>query len=122
MALKTGNSRNTNRIAASWAGVAAAVLATGLLTTTVVAGGTSDSGANPPAPNADPAYDDAYVSCMRSAGGSPDTLEHWIDACVAAAQAAEDRYLACMRDAIGTVDTLDRWVASCRERAVTQRP
>jgi hypothetical protein len=66
---------------------------------------------------------DAYVTCMRSAGGSPDTLEHWVDACQAAAQAAEDRYLACMRDVGGSPDTLERWVDACRQQVVaSERP
>jgi hypothetical protein len=122
MASNTAHSRKSHRIAASWAGVAAALLATGALATTVVAGG-NDSGEQP-APTT-PAVDitDAYVACMRSAGGSPDTLEHWVDACQAAAQAAEDRYLACMHDVGGSPDSLERWVDACRQQAVaSERP
>jgi len=122
MAINTAHSRKSHRIAASWAGVAAALLATGALATTVVAGG-NDSGGQP-APTTTPVdRADAYVTCMRSAGGSPDTLEHWVDACQAAAQAAEDRYLACMHDVGGSPDTLERWVDACRQQAVaSERP
>ena len=122
MAINTAHSRKSHRIAASWTGVAAALLATGALATTVVAGG-NDSG-DKPAPTSTPVDStDSYVACMRSAGGSPDTLEHWVDACQAAAQAAEDRYLACMHDVGGSPDTLEQWAAACRQLAVaTERP
>ena len=48
MAIDTEHSRKSHRIAASWAGVAAALLATGALATTVVAGG------SPATPRQDP--------------------------------------------------------------------
>ena len=67
MAINTAHSRKSHRIAASWAGVAAALLATGALATTVVAGG-NDSGEQP-APTTTPVDGtDAYVTCMRPSG------------------------------------------------------
>jgi len=123
MATNTAQSRKSHRIAASWAGVAAALLATGALATTVLAGGNDSGEGSPAATTPTGATSDAYVACMRSAGGSPDTLEHWVDACQAAARAAEDRYLTCMRAVGGSPDALEHWVASCRRQAIAdQRP
>jgi hypothetical protein len=121
MAHNTGHSRKTNRIVASWVGVAAALLATGTLATAVVAAGGSENPTQPSA-TADTVdrLDDAYVACMRSAGGSPDSLEHWVDACTAAAHAAEQRYLDCMHKVGGSADTLERWVTPCRQQATAQ--
>jgi len=117
MAIDTEHSRKSHRIAASWAGVAAALLATGALATTVVAGGSPATPRQDPSTTTPAGAVDAYVACMRTAGGSPDTLEHWVDACEAAALAAEDRYLSCMHDAGGSPDALDRWTAPCRDQA-----
>lgn len=118
MAISTQHPRKSHRIAASWAGVAAALLTTGALATTVVA--SAGSPAHPrqdPSPTTPAPAIDAYVACMRTAGGSPDTLEHWVDACESAAQAAQDRYLSCMHDAGVSPDALDRWTAACRDQA-----
>ncbi len=120
MAHNTGHSRNTRRFAASWVGVAAALLATGALATAVAAGG-SESPSQSPAENTLVNLDDPYVACMRSAGGSPDTLEQWVDACTRAADAFEQRYLECLREVGGSADTLERWAAPCRQQAASRQ-
>jgi hypothetical protein len=120
MAHNTGHSRNTRRIAASWVGVAAALLATGTLATAVAAGG-SENPSQPPAEETLVHIDDPYVACMRSAGGSPDTLEQWVDACTRAADAFGQRYLACLHEVGGSADTLERWVAPCRQQAASRQ-
>src|SRR5262249_31732491 len=60
MALKHGH-----KIAASWAGVAAALVATGTLATAVVAAGPGNGSGSEQAPTTTVAVDDAYVACMR---------------------------------------------------------
>lgn len=121
MAHNTGHSGKNRRIAASWVGVAAALLATGSLATAVAAGGSENAPHSPAADSTVEQIDDEYVSCMRSAGGSPDTLEQWVDACTRAAEAFEQRYLTCMHTVGGSPDTLERWAAPCRQQA-TSRP
>src|SRR4029077_8370956 len=91
------------RALASWAGIAVALVASGALATTVMAGGPAEDDA--------PAVESVgnpYVDCMRSVGGSPDSLEHWVGACTAIADAVEERYLNCMHEAGGTADSLER--------------
>jgi hypothetical protein len=122
MAQNTGNSHNTRRIAASWVGVAAALLATGALATVVAAGGSENPSQSPATENIDDTIvhvDDPYITCMRSAGGSPDTLEQWVDACTRAADAFEQRYLECLHEVGGSADTLERWAAPCRQQAAS---
>jgi hypothetical protein len=121
MAHNTRHSRNTRRIAASWVGVAAALLATGTLATAVAAGGSENPRQSPASENAIVDVDDPYVACMRSAGGSPDTLEQWVDACTRAAGAFEQRYLECLHEVGGSADTLERWVAPCRQQAASRQ-
>ena len=124
MAHDTGNSRNTRRIAASWVGVAAALLATGTLATAVAAGGSENPSQSPATEDSADTLvhiDDPYVACMRSAGGSPDTLEQWVDACTRAADAFEQRYLECLHEVGGSADTLERWVAPCRQQAASRQ-
>ena len=113
-------SNSRSRTVASWAGVAVALVATGALATTVMAGGPSSDGAHQPTIQT---VDGPYVDCMRSEGGSPDSLEHWVGACTAVAEAVEQRYLACMHDAGGTADSLERWSAQCGlQAAAGDRP
>jgi hypothetical protein len=108
---------NTRRIAASWIGVAAALLATGTLVTAAAAGGSERAPQSPAAVETVDHVDDPYVSCMRSAGGSPESLEHWVDGCTRAANAFGQRYLDCMRGVGGSADTLERWATACQEQA-----
>jgi hypothetical protein len=125
MAHNTEHPRNTRRIAASWVGVAAALLATGTLATAVAAGGSENPSQSPATENTEDTIvhvDDPYVACMRSAGGSPDTLEQWVDACTRAADAFDQRYLECMREVGGSADTLERWAAPCRQAASRLTP
>ena len=121
MAHNTEHPRHTRRIAASWVGVAAALLATGALATAVAAGGSENPTQSPATENTIVPLDDPYVACMRSAGGSPDTLEQWVDACTRAADAFEQRYLECLHEVGGSADTLERWVAPCRQQAASRQ-
>jgi hypothetical protein len=120
MAHNTCHSRDTRRIVASWVGVAAAVLATGTLATAVAASGSENPRQSPTTENTIH-VDDPYVACMRSAGGSPDTLEQWVDACTRAAEAFEQRYLECLHAVGGSADTLERWTAPCRQQAASRQ-
>jgi hypothetical protein len=121
MAHNTEHPHHTRRIAASWVGVAAALLATGTLATAVAAGGSENPSQSPATENTTVHIDDPYVACMRSAGGSPDTLEQWVDACTRAADAFEQRYLECLRKVGGSADTLERWAAPCRQQAASRQ-
>jgi hypothetical protein len=63
---------------------------------------------------------DGYSNCMRAAG-TPDSLEHRVEACRAGERTvAEAHYLACMRDVAGTADTLEHWAGRCVQVAVAE--
>lgn len=66
------------------------------------------------------ALDQAYVTCMRDAAGTPDALEHWVDHCrlrEAVTVSLDNTYETCLRAAAGTADARERWADGCRNRA-----